>query len=148
MHTGVMLHKFRPVLPARLGQSFLIMPPGREAEWSTYRDQIAHEEEQIFGGSQLGLAADHWWERFRDFHHGSPATWPDVLHCREFRQQAQMLSPFTTQLWRTVWFHNGIRDLDASYDLSYAITFTLQAKEKQSTVQGLDQDKDLGRTRG
>jgi hypothetical protein len=121
-HTGVLLFKFRPQLPASADQSFWIMPRGSEADWNTHRNSLQDTIKDPF------LTADQAWDRFSDFHHGSPSTWPNALHCLEFGQQAIMLKAFTTQLWRTVWFGDGIRSLNQSHEATYAITFSLEPK--------------------
>lgn len=138
VHTGVLLFKLRPQLPAPSGLSFWVMPRGREAAWAT------HCEHVINNSTNPRIRADQIWERFSGFHNGSTTTWPDVLHCREFGRQAYMLSAFTTQFWRTVWFDDGIRALNESHEATYAITISLQPKapkKKDRPDPELGQDK-------
>ena len=117
-HSGVVLLKFRPLQPAPPGLNWYLMPRGREAAWRNLCREITERTDDP------DTPTDTLWGRFHDFHGGNPSTWPQVLHCREFGDQARMLSDFTNQLWRTVWTGEGIQELNRSHEATFAISFT------------------------
>lgn len=119
-HKGVGLLKFYPLQPAPPGLSWYIIPRGQEPAW-TERCQAWTEPDALFVDPPI--TRETVWDFFRDFHGGNPATWPHVLHCREFGDQRRLLSDFTQQLWRTVWAGEGIQRLNESHEITFAISF-------------------------
>ncbi|KAK3364867.1 hypothetical protein B0T24DRAFT_712184 [Lasiosphaeria ovina] len=125
-HSGVTLFKFRPSLPSASGQTYYLIPRGREAEW-----------ESIFKAYNTGdhsppswegnVVTKHLWDQFSTIHGGVLDTWPNTLHCYEFGPQLNLLRSYTRQLWRTVWFEAGVGALLDSYEVTYAISFKLAA---------------------
>ncbi|KAF4468509.1 hypothetical protein FALBO_4627 [Fusarium albosuccineum] len=117
-HTGVCLYEFRP-FPAPDTTQY-IMPKGQEQAWHDRRRTI--ETERIFRQADSTNAL---WALFSAFHHNDPSAWPEALHCKEFGLQRNQLEPHVKQLWRTVWFGQGIETVNRSHRASFAISMQL-----------------------
>jgi hypothetical protein len=122
-HTGVTLFKFRPTLPAPFGLTSYVLPKGREEDWDTIRARILRERQLPSTSMNRDAAVKYIWDMFLSIHGGETNSWPHAFHCREHGPQLQMLLPWTTQLWRTVWFDEGIEALNASHEVTYVISF-------------------------
>ncbi|KAK3343450.1 hypothetical protein B0T25DRAFT_554354 [Lasiosphaeria hispida] len=124
-HFGVTLFKFRPSLPSAFDQTSYVMPRGREAEWE--RICKNHDRPAGITRAEVDPHIKRLWDQFSTIHGGALDTWPNALHCHEFRPQLNMLRSFTRQLWRTVWFDEGLKVLNDSHEVTYAISFKLAA---------------------
>ncbi|KAF5007421.1 hypothetical protein FDECE_6249 [Fusarium decemcellulare] len=128
-HTGVILYEFRP-FPAP-GISQYIIPEGYEQAWDSRRLTI--ENERL---SRQADSSNDLWALFSGFHGNNPSAWPEALHCKELGQQRSQLEPHVKQLWRTVWFGQGIETVNRSHCTSFAIS--VQPVQTTPAKQGPD----------
>ncbi|KAK3363913.1 hypothetical protein B0T25DRAFT_528748 [Lasiosphaeria hispida] len=82
-HTGVMLFKFRLSLPSAFGQTYYVMPKGREAEW----DCICKTHNEVRSHGEVSTLVKSLWDHFTPIHGGTLQTWQHALHCHEFGDQ-------------------------------------------------------------
>ncbi|KAK3358731.1 hypothetical protein B0T25DRAFT_531028 [Lasiosphaeria hispida] len=122
-HTGVTLFKFRPSLPSAFGQTYYVMPKGREAEW----ERICRTHNEVRSDGEASTLVKRLWDHFTPIHGGTLQTWPHALHCHEFGDQLTMLRWYSRQLWKTVWFGQGVNTLNESHEATFAISFKLTA---------------------
>ncbi|KAK0611374.1 hypothetical protein B0T14DRAFT_530247 [Immersiella caudata] len=120
-HTGLTLFKFRPSLPSAFAQTHYVMPKGREADW----DRLCKTYDLEVSSHPSATLPKRLWDHFAPIHGGKLQTWPHTLHCHEFGGQLSMLQSYTRQLWRTVWFSDGVDALNESHEVTYAISFKL-----------------------
>ncbi|KAJ3542759.1 hypothetical protein NM208_g3927 [Fusarium decemcellulare] len=117
-HAGLFLYEFHP-FPAP-GITQYIMPEGQEQAW--YDRRLTIENERMFAHAD---SSSDLWALFSGFHHNDPSAWPEALHCKEFGPQRNQLEPHVKQLWRTVWFGQGIGTVNRSHHASFAISMQL-----------------------
>jgi hypothetical protein len=132
---GVALFQFYSTQPAPSG---LTSWTGDELRWGSA--VLSHRGKGL-------TTASKFWESGRLTLGGSdvPASWPDVLHSREFGKQKDQLRGFGMNMWRSVWLRGkGVDRLNQDYARTFAITFELvtratrdKAEPKKSPVKTL-----------
>lgn len=120
-YRGVVLFKFNSIQPAPVELTSYVIPEGKEAEWGN-RSLLS---------VGISINKQRAWGHYRDIHGQSGDNFPDVVHGLEYGQQLTGLTPFHTNMWRTIW-----RDGTASSHLTsqHAATYAISFERGRSVV--------------
>jgi hypothetical protein len=119
-YEGVLVLQFSPSQPSPPGCRSYTIPIGKEEQWTN----IAAASNNVVASTE---ATKNLWQRFATIHRqGKESEWPDLVHGFKLGASRQSLQHFTKQLWRTVWFGQGIQSLNSCHTQSLAIRYILK----------------------
>ncbi|KAK1965880.1 hypothetical protein LY78DRAFT_711766 [Colletotrichum sublineola] len=115
-YKGVVLFKFHSTQPAPAVLTHYVIPEGKEGQWGS----------RSLSDNNKGISHQNVWGHYRDIHGQSGDAFPDLVHGLEYGNQLNGLSPFRTNMWRTIWRATAASDhLNAQHAATYAISFEL-----------------------
>ncbi|EFQ26973.1 uncharacterized protein GLRG_02144 [Colletotrichum graminicola M1.001] len=145
-YQGAVLFKFHSTQPSPAGLTHYVIPEGKENDWGT----------KSLHGNYKAINERRVWDYYRTIHGQSGDVFPDLVHGLEYGHQLTALTPFRTNMWRTIWRAGAASNhLNAQHAATYAISFEIgcpaeppPAAAKTMGKPGDGQDKDQGKGGG
>ncbi|KAK1573666.1 uncharacterized protein LY79DRAFT_568136 [Colletotrichum navitas] len=148
-YQGVVLFKFHSTQPSPASLTHYVIPEGKENEWGS----------KSLHGNNKAINERRVWDYYRTIHGQSGDVFPDLVHGLEYGQQLTALTPFSTNMWRTIWRAGAASNhLNAQHAATYAISFEIgsaaepppppPAKTMEKPGDGGNKDQDKGGGKG